>query len=81
MLRIVKNLDKSLVLRLKVYLIFGACLFLGFVGLGMFLIPKFYFTKKLATLSESIKSGLLNVFELQRRSDLNLGLLLANDLK
>jgi len=53
--------------------------FLGFVGLGMFLIPKFYFTKNLATLSKSIKSGLLNALKLQRRSDLYLGLLLAND--
>lgn len=45
----------------------------------MFLIPKFYFTKNLATLSKSIKSGLLNALKLQRRSDLYLGLLLAND--
>ncbi|MCW1312826.1 MAG: methyl-accepting chemotaxis protein [Candidatus Parvarchaeota archaeon] len=73
------KLNKSLVLRLKIYLILGACLILVFVGLGFFFIPKFYFTKNLAALSDSIKSGLLNVFELQRRLDLNLGLLLAND--
>lgn len=74
-----KTFDRSLIARIKGHLIFGALFLLCFVGLGMYLIPKIYFTKNLEALSESVKGGLLNVFELQKKLDLYLGLVFSED--